>query len=207
MDFQNLLTFSLFTLGLALSPGPDNIFVLTQSMARGAKTGIAISSGLITGCIFHTTLVALGFAVLIRDNEWLLWAIKLLGAGYLLFLAYKVYRSDESIDLKAQTQNNTSLWKFYRIGIVMNVLNPKVTLFFLAILTGFVRPELELPEWVQIFILGGVFMAVSLIVFYAVSLLAGRVSAFIKNASWFSSVMKWLQIAVFLAIVIMLLFF
>ena len=207
MDFQNLLTFSLFTLGLALSPGPDNIFVLTQSMARGARTGIAISSGLITGCIFHTTLVALGFAVVIRDNEWLLWTIKLLGAGYLLFLAYQVYRSDASIDLQAETEADKSWWEFYRIGIVMNVLNPKVTLFFLAVLTGFIQPEHEHEEWVQIFVLGGVFMVVSLIVFYTFSFLAGRVATFIKNTSWFAMTMKWLQITVFIAIVIMLLFF
>ncbi|ARN76649.1 lysine transporter LysE [Nonlabens spongiae] len=207
MDFQNLLTFSLFTLGLALSPGPDNIFVLTQSMARGARTGIAISSGLITGCIFHTTLVALGFAVVIRDNEWLLWTIKLLGAGYLLFLAYQVYRSDASIDLQAETEADKSLWEFYRIGVVMNVLNPKVTLFFLAVLTGFVQPNQKPAEWIQIFVLGGIFMAVSLFVFYAISFLAGKVSRFIKTARGFSSVMKWLQILVFLAIVAMLLFF
>ncbi len=207
MDLQNLLTFSLFTLGLALSPGPDNIFVLTQSMARGARTGIAISSGLITGCVYHTTLVALGFAVVIRDNEWLLWGIKLLGAGYLLFLAYQVYRSDELIDLKAETKADKSLWEFYRIGIVMNVLNPKVTLFFLAVLTGFVQPDQEPAEWVQIFILGGFFMAVSLLVFYTISFLAGRIATFIKNTSWFAITMKWTQIVVFIGIVIMLLFF
>jgi len=202
---DNLITFSLFTLALAISPGPDNIFVLTQSVARGAKYGIAIASGLITGCIVHTSLVALGFAVIIRDNEWLLWIIKIAGACYLLFLAFKVYKSPAEIDLEQRNKNNKGLWQLYQVGITMNLLNPKVTLFFLAILSQFVIPEHSFPEWVQIYILGAVFMLVSLIVFYTIALISGKLAVFVRNSNWFAPAMKWLQIGVFVAIAILVL--
>jgi threonine/homoserine/homoserine lactone efflux protein len=197
---DSIITFSLLTLALAISPGPDNIFVLTQSVARGARYGIAVASGLITGCIVHTSLVALGFAVIIRDNEWLLWSIKIAGAMYLLFLAYKIYRSPAAINLENSGTNQNSWWKLYRIGITMNLLNPKVTLFFLAILSQFVIVNHKYPEWIQIYILGAVFMAVSLTVFYSIALLAGQVAHLIKWASWFAPFMKWLQIIVFVGI-------
>jgi threonine/homoserine/homoserine lactone efflux protein len=199
---DSIITFSLLTLALAISPGPDNIFVLTQSVARGSKYGIAVASGLITGCIVHTSFVALGFAVIIRDNEWLLWTIKITGAMYLLYLAYKIYNAPAAIDLETTNSSKNSWWKLYRIGITMNLLNPKVTLFFLAILSQFVNTDHKYPEWIQIYILGGVFMAVSLVVFYAIAILAGQVSHLIKSASWFAPFMKWLQILVFVGIAV-----
>jgi threonine/homoserine/homoserine lactone efflux protein len=196
--------FALATLLLALSPGPDNIFVLTQSVARGAKYGIAIASGLITGCIVHTSIVALGFAVVIRDNAWLLYGIKIAGALYLLYLAYKIFKSDASIEFGNENASSQSLWKLYKIGITMNLLNPKVTLFFLALLPQFIIKS-TIPEWIQIYMLGGIFMLVSLLTFYAIALLAGQAASFIKTSSWFAPAMKWTQIIVFVGIAIAIL--
>lgn len=198
---EALISFALATLLLALSPGPDNIFVLTQSVARGYKYGIAIASGLITGCIVHTSVVALGFAVIIRDNEWLLYAIKIAGAIYLLYLAYKIFKSDASIEFGESKTSSQNLWKLYKIGITMNLLNPKVTLFFLALLPQFVI-ENSYPDWIQIYMLGSVFMLVSLLVFYTLALLAGKAASFIKSSTWFAPVMKWTQIIVFIGIAI-----
>ena len=194
---ETLISFALATLLLALSPGPDNIFVLTQSVARGAKYGIAIASGLITGCIVHTSIVALGFAVIIRDNDWLLYSIKIAGAVYLLYLAYKIFKSDASIEFGDSKASSQGLWKLYKIGITMNLLNPKVTLFFLALLPQFVIAN-SYPDWIQIYILGGVFMLVSLLTFYTIALLAGNAASFIKSSRWFAPAMKWTQIVVFI---------
>ncbi|WP_124981075.1 LysE family translocator [Nonlabens xiamenensis] len=199
---ENWLLFAGSALLLAVSPGPDNIFVLSQSVARGARYGIAIASGLITGCIVHTSLVAFGFAVLIKDSPWLLLGIKIAGAAYLLYLAYKIYRSDSSIELSQQKNNEQGVWALYRIGITMNLLNPKVTLFFLALLPQFVIGESRIPEWLQIYILGGIFMLVSLLTFYSIALLAGKAATFIKSSTWFAPSMKWLQILVFIGIAI-----
>ncbi|WP_292891750.1 LysE family translocator [Nonlabens sp.] len=204
MMLETLISFAFATLILALSPGPDNIFVLTQSVARGSKYGIAIASGLITGCIVHTSIVALGFAVIIRDNEWLLYAIKIAGAIYLLYLAYKIFKSDSSIEFGDTKASSQSLWKLYKIGITMNLLNPKVTLFFLALLPQFIITD-SFPDWIQIYMLGGVFMLVSLLVFYALALVAGKAASFIKSSTWFAPVMKWTQLVVFIGIAVALL--
>lgn len=201
---ETLISFALATLLLALSPGPDNIFVLTQSVARGSKYGIAIASGLITGCIVHTSVVALGFAVIIRDNEWLLYTIKIAGAVYLLYLAYKIYKSDASIEFGDTQASSQGLWKLYRVGITMNLLNPKVTLFFLALLPQFVIAN-SYADWMQIYMLGIVFMIVSLVVFYTIALLAGKAASFIKTSKWFSPAMKWTQIVVFIGIAVAIL--
>ncbi len=198
---ESCLAFSLAALLLALSPGPDNIFVLTQAVARGARYGVAVASGLITGCIVHTSIVALGFAVILRDNDWLLFLIKIAGAVYLLFLAYKIYRSDAAIQFIEDTANRQSWWKLYRVGITMNLLNPKVTLFFLALLPQFVVPH-AMAEWIQIYILGGIFMLVSLITFYLIAFLGGNVARFIRSSQWFGPVMKWIQIVVFIGIAV-----
>ena len=201
---ETLISFALATLLLAISPGPDNIFVLTQSVARGSKYGIAIASGLITGCIVHTSIVALGFAVIIRDNEWLLYSIKIAGAIYLLYLAYKIYKSDASIEFGDSKTSSQSLWKLYKVGITMNLLNPKVTLFFLALLPQFVIAN-SYPDWIQIYVLGGVFMLVSLFTFYTIALLAGKAAGFIKSSTWFAPAMKWTQIVVFIGIAVAIL--
>lgn len=201
---ETLISFALATLLLAISPGPDNIFVLTQSVARGSKYGIAIASGLITGCIVHTSIVALGFAVIIRDNEWLLYSIKIAGAIYLLYLAYQIFKSDARVEFADSKGSSQSLWKLYKIGITMNLLNPKVTLFFLALLPQFVIAN-SFPDWIQIYMLGAVFMLVSLLVFYTIALLAGKAASFIKSSKWFSQVMKWTQIVVFIGIAVAIL--
>ena len=94
---ETLLSFSLATVALALSPGPDNIYVITQSLVNGTKSGIATTAGLISGCIVHTALLAFGVSALITASESLFYTIKIFGALYLLYLAFTVYRSDASV--------------------------------------------------------------------------------------------------------------
>ncbi|HAT63508.1 MAG TPA: lysine transporter LysE, partial [Flavobacteriaceae bacterium] len=97
--WEQLLSFSFFTMLLALSPGPDNIFVLTQSLVNGSKKGIATTAGLISGCIVHTTFLAFGVSAIIAASPLAILGIKIIGAAYLLYLAIKVFRSPSTIDL------------------------------------------------------------------------------------------------------------
>ena len=87
------------TAALAISPGPDNIYVLMQSISNGKKYGLATVAGLISGCIVHTTLLAFGVSAIIKENDKLFFAIKLFGAVYLLYLAYQVFRSKGDINV------------------------------------------------------------------------------------------------------------
>ncbi len=101
MDTSILLSFTGATALLAIFPEPDNIYVLIQSITNGVKYGIATVLGLISGCLIHTSLVAFGVSALIHKNEGILFALKLFGASYLAFLAYKVYKSNSDISLSS----------------------------------------------------------------------------------------------------------
>jgi threonine/homoserine/homoserine lactone efflux protein len=105
-----LLSFIFATAVLAISPGPDNIFVLTQSIVNGKKFGMATVFGLMTGCIIHTSLVAFGISAILKQHENLFFMIKAIGAAYLLYLAYQVYKSDAKIAFSTENivQKTTS---------------------------------------------------------------------------------------------------
>ena len=99
MNIEVLMTFIIATAALAISPGPDNIYVLTQGVANGKKYGLATTAGLISGCLVHTTLLAFGVSVLIKENDRLFFIIKVFGVLYLLYLAYTVYSTEISISM------------------------------------------------------------------------------------------------------------
>ncbi|HBR54955.1 MAG TPA: lysine transporter LysE [Flavobacteriaceae bacterium] len=201
---ETLLSFSLATVALALSPGPDNIYVLTQSLAHGSKSGIATTAGLISGCIVHTALLAFGISALITASEGLFIAIKIIGAAYLLYLAFKVFRADAAIQISEGNTQKKSPWNYFKTGVIMNLLNPKVMLFFIAFFPAFLwNPDSNTVY--QFFVLGGVFMGVSFIIFSAIALLAGSISRFIKHHKGVGVLLKWLQIIVFVGIAVFIL--
>lgn len=197
---DTLLTFVAAVVGLALAPGPDNIYVITQSLSNGVKSGLATTAGLISGCIVHTALLAFGVSAMISASDGLFFAIKLFGAGYLLWLAYKVYGADASIDLKSG-EDKKQLWELYKIGVFMNLVNPKVMLFFLALFPAFLWDPQGNTTF-QFFILGSIFMLVSFVVFSVLALAAGRFSKLLNEFRWISVALKWLQIVVFVGIAI-----
>lgn len=195
---ETLLSFSIATLALAIAPGPDNIYVLTQALVNGTKSGIATTAGLISGCIVHTTLLAFGISAIITASSDLFYGIKVLGACYLLFLAYKVYRSDETISL-SENASSKSYLQLYKTGFIMNLVNPKVMIFFLAFFPGFLWDN-NGNTIVQFYVLGVLFMLISFLVFSAIALLAGRISNFILKRKGVGTFLKWLQIVVFVGI-------
>jgi len=196
---ETLFSFALATSVLALSPGPDNIFVLTQSMVNGKKFGLATVFGLISGCLVHTTLLAFGVSAIIKESANLFFAIKLFGAIYLLYLAYKVYKSDPDIILSNENVVQKTTSQLFKKGFIMNVLNPKVSIFFLAFFPGFLFSE-SLSTVVQFYVLGGVFMLVSLLIFSTIAILAGAILETIKTNQKIGHYLKWMQIIVFVCI-------
>ena len=199
-----LISFAFATSILAISPGPDNIFVLTQSIVNGKKFGLATVFGLMTGCIIHTTLVAFGVSAIIKENENLFFIIKLLGAIYLLYLAYKVYQSDATISLSDKNVAKKSTLQLFKKGFLMNVLNPKVTIFFLAFFPQFLFSK-TISTIVQFYVLGAVFIFVSFLIFGTIAVLAGSISKYLKQHAKTGIYLKWGQIIVFTGIAIMIL--
>ena len=200
---ESLYLFSLATMALALSPGPDNIYVLTQSLTNGAKSGIATTAGLISGCIVHTTLLAFGVSIIITTSPILFYSIKVFGACYLIFLAWKVFRSDSKINLGTKASRK-SYGQLFKQGVIMNLVNPKVLIFFLAFFPGFLWEPSE-NTVTQFYILGITFMIVSFMVFSGLALLAGGISSYMVNHKNTGTILKWLQIIVFVGIAVYIL--
>lgn len=204
MNYDILFSFALATSILAISPGPDNIYVLVQSISNGKLFGLATVCGLITGCIVHTTLLAFGVSAIIKSNESIFLAIKVLGSLYLLYLAFKVFRSNSDLNLEAGNVEKRSLKGLFIQGFFMNVLNPKVTIFFLAFFPGFLFSD-SMSTVLQFYILGAIFMIVSFIIFSGIALLASQIKTYTLNHKNSGIVFKWLQIIVFIGIAIFIL--
>ncbi|WP_010228721.1 LysE family translocator [Gillisia marina] len=186
---------------LTLSPGPDIIYVLVQSISNGKKAGIVTTLGLVSGILIHTSLVAFGVSAIIKASPILFTLIKIFGAVYLFYLAYKVFKSDSSIainDVPAKRSRN-----LFRQGFIMNVLNPKVTIFFLAFFPGFLW-EPNGNTVLQFYILGFLFLLQALLIFGTVALLAGKISGYLLQHEKSGSILKWIQIVVFIGIGIMI---
>jgi len=171
MGFDVTLPFFFASVLLGLAPGPDNIFVLTQSSIYGRKYGFSVVLGLCTGLIAHTAAVALGIAALLQSSAYAFTLLKLAGACYLLWLSWQAFMAP-SHSLIVSNENRRTLWLLYRRGIFMNLTNPKVSIFFLAFLPQFIVPE-NGSVIVQTFLLGGLFILATLLVFGSISQIAG----------------------------------
>ncbi|WP_066226199.1 LysE family translocator [Formosa haliotis] len=193
------------TSALAIAPGPDNIYVLMQSISNGKSFGLATVLGLMSGCLVHTTLVAFGVSVIIKESDVIFFSIKLFGACYLLYLAYKVYKSDAEVLLSDTNVPQKSQFQLVKQGFIMNVLNPKVSIFFLAFFPGFLFSN-TLSTLQQFYVLGFIFMGISGLIFSTIAILAGSISAYIKLHKNVGGILKWMQVIVFTGIAIFILF-
>lgn len=135
---SQLIYFIAASAALTLLPGPDILFVLTQSISQGKKAGVATASGLCTGVLVHTTAAALGISALIYESALAFEIVKYAGAAYLLYLAWRALKESEELISSAPVRE-ADAFALYRRGIFMNVLNPKVAIFFLAFLPQFVN--------------------------------------------------------------------
>ena len=145
LPLDTVLTFFVTALMLALAPGPDIIFVLTQSALYGMRAGVATTLGLISGLCFHTTIVAVGVAGIFMTSPLAFTLLTVVGAAYLLYLAWLSFRAGASM-AHLQESRFLGYWGLYRRGVIMNITNPKVTLFFLAFLPQFCAPDRGLPR-------------------------------------------------------------
>ncbi|NLP59138.1 LysE family translocator [Lutibacter sp. B1] len=204
MNYEILISFIGASMLLTIMPGPDIIYVLVQSITNGKKYGVATALGLASGILIHTTLVAFGVSAIIKQSQWLFFAIKLFGALYLLYLAYLTFKSDEEVLLNTKVQKK-GLLKLYKQGFIMNVLNPKVSIFFLAFFPGFLYSTTQ-NTTLQFYILGALFMLQTILIFSGVAILSGNLAEYLKEHPKFNTQIKWFKILVFVSIAIFILF-
>lgn len=173
IEQSQLIYFIAASAALTFLPGPDILFVLTQSISQGKVAGIATATGLCTGILIHTSAAALGISALIYKSALAFEIVKYAGAAYLLYLAGQALRESEEI-ISSVPVRETNVLALYRRGIFMNVLNPKVALFFLAFLPQFVNLESGSVPMQMIF-LGIVFLIQAWIIFSVISVFAGTI--------------------------------
>lgn len=255
MDLALFPYFLVSSILLTLAPGLDNLYLLAKSIADGAKAGITLAGGLASGIVFHTCLVILGVAALVKSSPIAFTALKYVGAAYLFYLAYGAFTAKvadtktasntndgteavvsntnneteaaasninnetEAAASNSQTTNvsngqssiksssgETSGFAIYRKGLIMNILNPKVLLFFLAFLPQFVAPDSESPG-LAIAMLGAVFNLQAFIIFSIIALCAGKLRGFLNQGPKSQRILNRVQGVVLLGIGCLLLLF
>lgn len=173
--FRRYGLFFLLALALDIAPGPDIIFVFTQSLAYGWKSGVCVTLGLCSGLCFHVTLAAFGVALLLKRYPLAFTAITLCGAAYLAYLGWGAWDSASVVSVDGAAAPQLPPMRLYLRGVVMNMCNPKVMLFFLSFLPRFTCPE-KGRMVLQFLLLGFIFMISALITFSAVAVCGGGLS-------------------------------
>jgi threonine/homoserine/homoserine lactone efflux protein len=163
---------------LTIAPGPDIIYVLTRGIAQGTRAGIAAALGFASGCIFHTVLAAVGIAALIRSSPVAFDVVRYAGAAYLVYIGVQALRHRSSFSIEGARDERT-LATIYRQSVVGNMLNPKVTLFFLAFLPQFVDARAGHVGW-QMALLGVIFMLQTIVIFGAVAVFSGWIGDWVR---------------------------
>ena len=205
MNAEPLTTFILASTLLSLAPGPDNIFVLTQSALYGGKSGVIITLGLCTGLIVHTSAVALGVAAIFMVSSMAFTSLKLIGAAYLLYLAWQALKASARPLSRSSATAVPGHMALYRRGIVMNLSNPKVAIFFLAFLPQFTDPSTG-NMTLQLFLLGIVFILVALVVFSTIACLAGLIAELFKRSAKAQVILNRISALVFAGLAVRLAF-
>ena len=221
-SFDTLLAFFGVAVLLALTPGPDNVFVLLQSAQRGWRAGMAVVLGLCAGLVVHTAAVALGFAAVFAASGLAFTVLKLCGATYLLWLAWQTLRSlpvmsaslpaattlpmadaEAAATPAATSTTQGSLWHMVGRGMLMNLSNPKVLLFFLAFLPQFADPARG-PVALQLMALGAVFMLATLLVFGAIACFSGAFGALLQRSARVQRLLAQVSALVFVGLAVRL---
>ena len=175
ISIDQLLVFSLTSLLLIFTPGPDIIYVLTRGVAQGRSAALAAAMGFSLGNIGHTLLAVFGLSAILASSAMAFTLVKVAGGIYLLYLGFKLWTADPALVLSGQGEDKTARIIF-RQSILANLLNPKVAIFFLAFFPQFVRPEQGHPA-MQMMVLGLTFVVLTMFGFGLVALGAGALNS------------------------------
>jgi threonine/homoserine/homoserine lactone efflux protein len=194
MTLSMLLCFLGASAALTIAPGPDNLFVLTQGIARGRKPAIVTALGMCSGISVHTTAAAFGISAVFYSSVVAFNIVKYAGAAYLLYLAWKTLKEQSIIQLSSADDRAAAA--LFKRGFIMNVLNPKVAMFFLAFLPQFVTPETDYFA-LQMLLLGFIFMVQAVVIFCLIGFFSGSIGSYILARPKIAKYFEWLTAGVF----------
>ena len=203
LSIETIIAFVTASVVLSLVPGPDNLFVMSHSALKGWRIGFYITLGLCTGLVGHTILVAIGVSVIFQTSAIAFNGLKIIGACYLLYLAWLSVQNKE-LNLGGTDKNNTNR-SYYFIGVIMNLTNPKVALFFLVFLPQFVNTSND-NVTIQIFLLGLLFILSALCVFTSIAYLASFLEDILKKSKKVNKNLNLLAALIYITLAINLFF-
>jgi len=203
LSTETIIAFVTASVVLSLVPGPDNIFVMSHSALKGWKIGFYITLGLCTGLIAHTVLVAIGVSVIFQTSAIAFNGLKIIGAFYLLYLAWLSVQNKE-LNLGGTDKDSTNR-SYYFTGVIMNLTNPKVALFFLVFLPQFVNTSNDNVS-IQISLLGLLFILSALCVFTSIAYLASFLEDILKKSKTVNKNLNILAALIYFALAINLFF-
>jgi threonine/homoserine/homoserine lactone efflux protein len=175
ISIDQLLVFSLTSLLLIFTPGPDIIYVLTRGVAQGRSAALAAAMGFSLGNLGHTLLAIFGISAILASSAMAFTLVKIAGGIYLLYIGFKLWTANPALNLSGQGEHKTARLIF-RQSVLANLLNPKVAIFFLAFFPQFVRPAQGHPA-MQMMILGLTFVVLTMFGFGLVALGAGALNS------------------------------
>jgi threonine/homoserine/homoserine lactone efflux protein len=197
-DTATLIQFAIASVILAITPGPDMTLFVSRTLSQGRAAGLASMAGALCGTLVHTTLVVVGISALIVASPMAFLVLKIFGAGYLVFLAWQAITRGSAFSPEKKTGPQITLFRSWMAGLGVNLLNPKVILFFMTFLPQFVSAhDPHAPG--KLFFLGVLFVAVSIWVTTPMVLAAEKFSAAMKASPRVTRVVDWLFAGVFSA--------
>ena len=203
-DLAIIVQFAVATFILSITPGPDMTLFVGRALSEGKAAGFACMCGAMTGIVIHTALVALGLSALIVASPSAFMALKVVGAGYLVWLAYQAFRNGSAFSPQKQTGVDHSLIRNWATGLGINLLNPKIILFFMTFLPQFVSvADPHAPE--KLFFLGLLFIPLALPITAPMVIAADRFSNALRKHPTVTRVIDYLFAGVFSAFAVKIL--
>ncbi|MFN3547383.1 MAG: LysE family translocator [Mesorhizobium sp.] len=203
-DAAVFVQFAIATFIIAITPGPDMTLFVGRALSEGKAAGLACMAGAMTGCAIHTTLVALGLSALIVASPQAFLALKIVGAGYLIWLAWQAIRKGSAFSPDTRQRRARPFWKNWATGVGINLLNPKIILFFMTFLPQFVSAN-DPHAAGKLLFLGLSFIPLSLPVTVPMVLAADGFAGLLSRSPKVTRVIDWLFAGVFSAFAIKIL--
>lgn len=191
MPDASIVLFVAASLAVIVAPGPDNVYVLTRGLAQGREVALASAWGMCSGLLFHTTLAAVGLSAILARSAVAFSVVKYAGAAYLVYLGVRALLSKEEFAPSAEDAPATRLRSFFFRGLTMNLLNPKVAVFFLAFLPQFAGSATD-GVALRLVALGLTFALLSVVIFSAIALFSGIVGDRLSKNPRFATALQWL---------------
>jgi threonine/homoserine/homoserine lactone efflux protein len=191
-DLSDLIAFALIALGMVLTPGPNMIYIISRSLSQGAVAGLISLGGVALGFVFYIVSAAFGITALVLAVPYAYDALRFAGAVYLLWLAWQAVRPGGRSPFQVRELPRDGPRKLFLMGLMTNLLNPKVAVLYLSLLPQFISPE-KGHVLSQLLVLGAVQVSISLTVNALIALSAGSIALFLAGRPLWMAIQRWMM--------------